>query len=220
MPQTLHFSVDDCYSPKCWFLLYFIIFYLRSLLARNLCFATTCREGASEREEIPATATWKICQNLIKCLEKQRFARALLERLALSCFILESAETPYCELSISIRYTNDIMTRQKQMLDSLVATTIRSTNNQTPSLKQFTQRTRCFPGGNLNYAFVVQDDKAAVFVKQAPDYIKVPGLLRCKGSRGHKNTGKRCIFLFVDFASCGKPPQPAKKKMCDLWIDP
>ena len=135
MPQTLHFSVDDCYSPKCSFLLYFIIFYLGSLLAWNLCFATTCREGASEREEIPATATWKICHNLIKCLEKQRFARALLERLALSCFILESAETPYCELSISIRYTNDIMTRQKQMLDSLVATTIRSTNNQTPSLK-------------------------------------------------------------------------------------
>eukprot|EP00434_Breviolum_minutum_P028256 symbB.v1.2.024996.t1/scaffold2402.1/size80084/3 len=30
-------------------------------------------------------------------------------------------------------------------------------------------------GGNLNYAFVVQDDKAAVFVKQAPDYIKVIG---------------------------------------------
>ena len=76
------------------------------------------------------------------------------------------------------------------------------------------------PGGNLNYAFVVQDGKAAVFVKQAPDYIKVPGLLRCKGSRGHKNTGKCCtgIFLFVDFIiiSYGKPPQPAKKKMCDL----
>ena len=29
------------------------------------------------------------------------------------------------------------------------------------------------PGGNLNYAFVVRDDKNAVFVKQAPDYIKV-----------------------------------------------
>ena len=132
MPQTLHFSVDDCYSPKCSFLLYFIIFYLGSFLAWNLCLATTCREGASEREEIPATATWKICQNLIKCLEKQRFARALLERLALSCFILESAETSYCELSISIRsirYTNDIMRRQKQMLDSLVATTRRQVSS-------------------------------------------------------------------------------------------
>eukprot|EP00435_Cladocopium_sp_Y103_P015406 s1106_g3.t1 len=30
-------------------------------------------------------------------------------------------------------------------------------------------------GGNLNYAFVVRDDKNAVFVKQAPDYIKVIG---------------------------------------------
>lgn len=95
------------------------------------------------------------------------------------------------------------------MLDSLVATTIRSTNNQTPSVNVFlqyrAQLMTCFfvglfeeenpsnsprepgkPGGNLNYAFVVQDDKAAVFVKQAPDYIKVPGDLRCKGSRGHK----------------------------------
>ena len=32
------------------------------------------------------------------------------------------------------------------------------------------------PGGNLNYAFVVRDDKNAVFVKQAPDYIKVRGV--------------------------------------------
>lgn len=30
-------------------------------------------------------------------------------------------------------------------------------------------------GGNLNYAFVVRDDKNAVFVKQAPEYIKVIG---------------------------------------------
>ncbi len=44
------------------------------------------------------------------------------------------------------------------------------------------RRLTCFgkPGGNLNYAFVVQDDKAAVFVKQAPDYIKVPGQLTIK----------------------------------------
>lgn len=100
-------------------------------------------------------------------------------------------------------------------------TSVEKSSSKCPSELSMRRRT-CVgkPGGNLNYAFVVQDDKAAVFVKQAPDYIKVPGLLRCKGSRGHKNTGKCCIFLFVDFVSCGKPPQPAEKKMCDLWIDP